>query len=386
VLPNWKLAQIDCTNFGSIEPVMAQKRTDYSKFTQPNGTIQVLMLWASVALHLAIGSNLGLFGRLDPIQVKPAGGTVRVVDLTPAEQTRVPEAAKSKPLPIAQIPVNPEPATRVRTIPPTPPKPGIPTLVSPPPTPSPPIPAPSNIIRKQPSVPITPTTLVPQEKTEPIKRKRLSSEPSGTDSSQGGAGTGVGSGVGTGTGKGVGTGVGTGVGIGTGKGAGTGDSTGVGTGTGTGAGTGVGTGAGTGVGRGTGTNEFAKLQAEFESDIKGLENSYIGKDKITIGGIKSLKKSYDSTGSNRRCSRSQSGYILFGLLLKKDVNAGDDYQPRAVVPVAKRISSSLIDGDKLYEKLFQEAYTSLGDDINKDPTKNVLYKFKYEYQSSTCKV
>jgi hypothetical protein len=32
--------------------------------------------------------------------------------LTPAEQTRVPEAAKSKPLPIAQTPVNPEPATR----------------------------------------------------------------------------------------------------------------------------------------------------------------------------------------------------------------------------------------------------------------------------------
>jgi hypothetical protein len=112
VLPNWKLVQSNCPNFGSIEPVMAQKRTDYSKFTQPNGTIQVLMLWASVALHLAIGSNLGLFGRLDPIKVKPAGGTVRVVDLTPAEQTRVPESAKSKPLPIAQTPVNPEIATR----------------------------------------------------------------------------------------------------------------------------------------------------------------------------------------------------------------------------------------------------------------------------------
>jgi hypothetical protein len=91
---------------------MAQKRTDYSKFTRSNGTIQVLMLWASVGLHLAIGSNLGLFGRLDPIKVKPAGGTVRVVDLTPAEQTRVPEAAKAKPLPIAPISVNPEIATR----------------------------------------------------------------------------------------------------------------------------------------------------------------------------------------------------------------------------------------------------------------------------------
>lgn len=91
---------------------MAQRRTDYSKFTQQNGTIQVLMIWASVLLHLVIGSNLGLFGRLDPLKVKPAGGTVRVVDLTPAEQTRVPEAAKSRPLPIAQAPVNPEISTR----------------------------------------------------------------------------------------------------------------------------------------------------------------------------------------------------------------------------------------------------------------------------------
>jgi hypothetical protein len=91
---------------------MAQKRTNYSKFTRQNGTIQVLMLWASLALHVVIGSNLGLFGSLDPIKVKPAGGTVRVVDLTPAEQTRVPEAAKSRPLPIALTPVNPEPATR----------------------------------------------------------------------------------------------------------------------------------------------------------------------------------------------------------------------------------------------------------------------------------
>jgi hypothetical protein len=91
---------------------MAQKRTNYSKLTRSNGTIQVLMLWASLALHVVIGSNLGLFGSLDPIKVKPAGGTVRVVDLTPAEQTRVPEAAKSKPLPIAPTPVNPETATR----------------------------------------------------------------------------------------------------------------------------------------------------------------------------------------------------------------------------------------------------------------------------------
>jgi hypothetical protein len=102
----------NCAHVGNIELVMPQKRTDYSKFTQSSGTVQVLMLWASLALHFLVGSNLGLFGRLDPIKVKPVGGTVRVVDLTPSEQTRVPEAAKSKPLPIAPIPVNPETATR----------------------------------------------------------------------------------------------------------------------------------------------------------------------------------------------------------------------------------------------------------------------------------
>jgi hypothetical protein len=164
---------------------MAQKRTDYSKFTQPNGTIQVLMLWASVALHLVIGSNLGLFGRLDPIKVKPAGGTVRVVDLTPAEQTRVPESAKSKPLPIAQTPVNPEPATRapLRSLPSR--NPGASDAV--PPRNRPQLPSPSSQVPRQPitqkptnppqvpqpSIPTNPNSKKPELSSAGSKEQRL---------------------------------------------------------------------------------------------------------------------------------------------------------------------------------------------------------------------
>lgn len=91
---------------------MAQKRIDYSKFTRSNGTVLVLAIWASLTLHLLTASNLDKIGLVNPVKAKPVGGTVRVVDLTPAEQTRVPEAAKSRPLPISKIPVNPEIATR----------------------------------------------------------------------------------------------------------------------------------------------------------------------------------------------------------------------------------------------------------------------------------
>jgi hypothetical protein len=152
---------------------MAQKRTDYSKFTRPSGTIQVLMLWASVALHLAIGSNLGLFGRLDPIKVKPAGGTVRVVDLTPAEQTRVPEAAKSRPLPIAPTPINPEIATRTSN--PLPSKnPGASPFV--PPRNRPSLPPPSSQLPPiQPVVPTNPNSKRP-ELSDNSRKKPFSQE------------------------------------------------------------------------------------------------------------------------------------------------------------------------------------------------------------------
>jgi hypothetical protein len=164
VLPNWKLAQLECTNFGSIESVMAQKRTDYSKFTRSNGTVLVLALWASLALHLVTGSNLDKVGLTSPVKVKPAGGTVRVVDLTPAEQTRVPEAAKSRPLPIAPTPVNPEVATRAVSKPFNPRSSAfVPPTFSPPPKQKFPPNLPTNNKNDRANVPVTKQSRASQE-------------------------------------------------------------------------------------------------------------------------------------------------------------------------------------------------------------------------------
>jgi hypothetical protein len=92
---------------------MVQKKIDFLKFTRSSGTTQVLMFWASLGLHFLVGSNLGWFGRLEPVKFKPVGGDVNVVSLTPAEQSRVPEAVKSKPLSIVPTPVNPQSVTRI---------------------------------------------------------------------------------------------------------------------------------------------------------------------------------------------------------------------------------------------------------------------------------
>lgn len=73
---------------------------------------KTLTIVLSIGAHYLIASNLGIFGAMTPPQLKPVRGTVKVVDLTQAERTRVPEAVKSNPLPIAQNPVNPAPATR----------------------------------------------------------------------------------------------------------------------------------------------------------------------------------------------------------------------------------------------------------------------------------
>jgi hypothetical protein len=59
-----------------------------------------------------IASNLGLLDRLIPVPVKPVGGTVKAVDLTASEQSRVPEAAKAKPLPVNPIQSGTEQATQ----------------------------------------------------------------------------------------------------------------------------------------------------------------------------------------------------------------------------------------------------------------------------------
>jgi hypothetical protein len=161
---------------------MAQKSIDFSKFTRSNGTIQILMLWASFALHLMIGSSLGLFGRLEPIKVKPVGGTVKVVELTPAEQTRVPEAAKSRPLPIAPTPVNPEIATRTSSSPLPSRNPGVSAFV-PPPNRPPLAPPASQVSTPQPIISTNPNSKKPELSAD--SRKKRSPQESDSENDQG---------------------------------------------------------------------------------------------------------------------------------------------------------------------------------------------------------
>jgi hypothetical protein len=295
---------------------MAQKRTDYSKFTQPNGTIQVLMLWASVALHLAIGSNLGLFG-----------GTVRVVDLTPAEQTRVPESAKSKPLPISKIPVNPEPATKAQVIPLQPQKPGVPIVVSPPP-----ITPPFSVIRKQlppPSVAPKPSPQSPKKEFPTTPKKRIDPQQDVTSaSSQGGVGTGTGNGVGTGTGNGVGTGTGNGVGTGTGN----------------------------GVGPGTGNGKSRdELKKDFDKNVSRLSKAL---KKIGTVESKYTKLPRRDFRKNRTCSSREDGYIFIAIIL--DWN-GKTFQDEEF-ELRNLLNSNLIDGDQPWAFHYSSSLKTIVDD------------------------
>jgi hypothetical protein len=66
---------------------------------------QVLAIAISTGMNYLLAINLGLFARFTPPKIRPIIGGVKVVDLTPAEQTRVPAAARSKPLPITPLPV-----------------------------------------------------------------------------------------------------------------------------------------------------------------------------------------------------------------------------------------------------------------------------------------
>ncbi len=73
---------------------------------------QVLAIAISAGLHYLLANNLDLFARFDPPKIRPFSGGVKVVELTPAEQTRVPAAVKSAPLPISPTPIDPATATR----------------------------------------------------------------------------------------------------------------------------------------------------------------------------------------------------------------------------------------------------------------------------------
>jgi hypothetical protein len=374
VLPNWKLAQLECTNFGSIESVMAQKRTDHSKFTRSNGTIQVLMLWASLALHLLLGSNLGLFGRLDPMKVKPVGGTVRVVDLTPAEQTRVPEAAKARPLPISPTPVNPEIATRILGSPSPPRSSGGAANFVPPrnrPQLSPPFRQPFNsptVRQTSPPIP-TPSTSKTSGKSDiPIfpRPPRLSQQDNEVT-----------------------------------------------------AGSNQGNSTIQGKPRKKGTqdspldsssedisptppvdsspvepdkekpkpsnllessaNSLVQLQKKLNQDIQNLKNSVGGNSSTIEKEISpTLNLPYSSITSVRsikKCKLDQSGYVLFAIMRTKD---------NQLIPGKPQISSFLEEEGKiLYSNVIDKAFKTI-EDSPVDAEKNIIYKFRFEFSPNTC--
>ncbi len=351
---------------------MAQKRTNYSKFTGSNGTIQILMLWASLALHLLISSNLGLFGRLDPIKVKPAGGTVRVVDLTPAEQTRVPEAAKSKPLPIAQTPVNPEIATRIPGSPSPPRNPGASNFV--PPRNQPQLPPPSSqvppptIRQPSPPLPIPSTSKTSGKSDIPIVPKPPRS------SQQDNEGTTTGSNQNNSTIQGKPRKKGT-------QNSQTDSSSEeifstnpVGS-----------------PSKKPGkknpnldppelpVDPLFKLQQQLNQDIQNLKNSVGGSSNTIEKEISpTLNLAYSSitaVRSIKKCKLDQSGYVLFAIMRTKDGQ---------LIPGKPQISSFLEEEGKiLYSNVIDKAFKTI-EASPVDSEKNIIYKFNFEFSPNTC--
>ncbi len=68
---------------------------------------QVVAVVISTGINYLLASNLGLFARFNTLPSRPLIGGVKVVELTPAEKTRVPAAAKADPLTLTPSPLNP---------------------------------------------------------------------------------------------------------------------------------------------------------------------------------------------------------------------------------------------------------------------------------------
>lgn len=315
------------------------------------------MIGASIGLHFLAANNLSWFGRLDPIKLKPAGGTVKVVDLTPAEQTRVPEAVKSNPLPIAPTQENPEPATRSPGSSFSSGNPGtsiIPQNRTPLPPPSSQIPRTPNSRQptQSPSVQNPPTNSTSKRSEIPIvpRPQRSSSQDSESrDTTDRGNGT-QGSKIR--------------------KGSGDTDSIPDTSGNNN-------TDPGTKPIKTTKTpepqpkNELDQMQQQFNQDIKDLEKSLGGSENFKEKPINPINKGYPA--AINKCSRDQNGYILFAILLLKDGT------PKITKP---RISSFLTD-KRLLERAFDDAFDMIkGEPL--DPDKNIRYKFKFEYAANSC--
>jgi hypothetical protein len=347
---------------------MAQTSLSFSNIARSNTTTQLLMILASIGLHYFIANNLGLFGRLDPIKLKPAGGTVKVVDLTPAEQTRVPQAVKSNPLPIDPTPVNPEPATRAPINTPAPRTPGafVPPNRSPLPPPSSQIPRnpnsqtppnrsprqpqtpPKNPTAKGPEIPIVPRPARPSQQDGTISRgnstqgstsgdrqprRRPKDDSQSPDSSE----------------------------------------------------------------RQRDpkdpelppprkiptetppppkSDDLVAMQRQFDRDVQGLKQSVAGTEEKDA---KLPRKQNYPTGVSSCRGQNKNGYIFFAILRKKEDPEGHNLEPTTA-----RISPFLgEEGRKLAGKKLEEASEYVSSQTA-DAGKNILYKFSFEYQASSC--
>jgi hypothetical protein len=348
---------------------MAQTSLSFSNIARSNTTTQFLMILASIGLHYFIANNLGLFGRLDPIKLKPAGGTVKVVDLTPAEQTRVPQAVRSNPLPIDPTPVNPEPATRAPINTPAPRTPGAfapPTNRSPLPPPSSQIPRtptnqtppnqtprqpqnpPKNPTAKGPEIPIVPRPARPSQQDGTVSRggtnqestsgdrqprRRPKDDFQNPDSSQ----------------------------------------------------------------RQrdpkdpelpptrkvpTETppppkpDDLVAMQQQFNRDVQGLRQSVVGAEEKDA---KLPRKQTYPTGVNSCRGQKKNGYIFFAILRKKEDPEGNDLQS------TKALISPFLgeEGNILARQQLEKALKYITSQTA-DAGKNILYKFSFEYQASSC--
>jgi hypothetical protein len=361
-LPNWKLAKPYCANLGNIKPVMAQASTSFANLARSTTTTQILMIGASIGLHFLVANNLSWFGRLDPIKLKPAGGTVKVVDLTPAEQTRVPEAVKSNPLPIAPAQQNPEPATRSPGSSLSSGNPGtsiIPPNRTPLPPPSSQIPRTPNSRQptQSPSVQNPPTNSTSKREIPIVPKPQRSSsqDTEGRDNTDRGNGT---------------------EGSKTRKRSGDTDLIPDTSGNNN-------TDPGTKPIKPSKTpdpepkpkpkpkNELAQMQQQFNQDIKDLEKSLGGSENFKERPINPMNKGYPA--AINKCSREQNGYILFAILLLKD---GD-------VKITPARTSSFLTDKRLLERAYDDAFTMIkGEPV--DPDKNIRYKFKFEYAANSC--
>lgn len=87
--------------------------TSFPRFRSSKSAIlsQVVAVIVSTGINYLLASNLGLFTKLNDIPSRPLTGKVKVVELTPAEKTRVPAAAKADLLATTPSPFNPSSTT-----------------------------------------------------------------------------------------------------------------------------------------------------------------------------------------------------------------------------------------------------------------------------------